>query len=80
MAHSTRKTPIFNNALGSDTEGRRIGNRVLRRAVKTSLRVNGEDEDFLAPIKNEFPACDPHSWDGDGRNFDTNASKKQMRK
>ena len=80
MAHSTRHTPIFNNALGSDTADRRASNRVLRHTSNTSVRINGADEDFMAPDKNELPACDPNSWGGDGRVFEADASQKRMRK
>jgi hypothetical protein len=44
------------------------------------VRINGADEDFMAPDKNELPACDPNSWGGDGRVFEADASQKRMRK
>jgi hypothetical protein len=80
MARSIRHTPIFNNALGTGTRGRRAGNRALRHARSIAVQVNAEDDNLLIPHKNELPACDPNSWGGDGRNFFSNTPKDLMRK
>ncbi len=48
MSRSRKKRPFAAHCGGSQKKDKRICNRVMRRTAKVSLRVHGEDAQYLS--------------------------------
>lgn len=81
MSRSRRKTPIFGNASGPDSEkeSKHYANRKQRSRSNQMIKESKDYEELNFPIEKEIFDME---WDGrkDGKYYKLNANEKDMRK
>ena len=81
MSRSFRKTKIFGNTgASSEKKGKRIMNRIFRRATKSKLSIESIEDETLDFWFNKNQAYNVWSMEKDGKHYWKDAPAKYLRK